>query len=415
MLKTLKVHNFKTFLNTELRFGKRHLLIGKNNSGKTSLVKALDFLAWTAKTELDKAVSTVPGGIEEICNWKLKSDEISITAECALEFDGLPHDFTYELHLERRSGSRAATSGQDDVSVVSEQLSVAVGGRHFVLLQNNGKEAALLHEDQALAGNQQPHRARTLSPKNATMLSRVFELESNRRTVLFRSYLQNWRYFSLSPFAIRHGSDEIGRGSSASLTPPGVFHWWTACDPLGFGLSHSIYQLKNYDDRRYRRIIEQVKMIEPSLEAINFIPAPGQQPVPFITLTNQPRASWQGLSDGTLRALGIALIVETAAACSPPTNSVPSLSFIEEPEDGIYPGVLRRFYDLFEEWAPTSQFIFTSHSPYFIDMFDDKRESVTIFRKATDRSESLTPPRAEVQNGDDRLTLSDEYALELYQ
>src|SRR5260370_11357173 len=148
-------------------------------------------------------------------------------------------------------------------------------------------------------------------------------------------------------------------------------------------------------------------MVEPSLEAINFIPAPGQQPVPFVALTNQPRASWQGLSDGTLRAMGLALIIETAAACSPPTNAVPSLALIEEPENGIFPGLLRRFFDLFEEWAPASQFIFTSHSPYFIDMFDDKREWVTILRKATDRSESSNPPMDEPgKNGDDRLTLS---------
>jgi len=173
--------------------------------------------------------------------------------------------------------------------------------------------------------------------------------------------------------------------------------------------------VKSFDDRRYRRIIELVKLVEPAFEAINYLVAPGQQPVPFVSLSNQSSASWVGLSDGTLRALGLALIIETAAACSPPTNTVPSLSVIEEPENGIFPGLLRRFFDLFEEWAPTSQFIFTSHSPYFIDMFDDKREWVTVFKKATDRSESFHPPKRELGNGDDRLTLSMEYASELFQ
>src|SRR5262249_26871484 len=201
---------------------------------------------------------------------------------------------------------------------------------------------------------------------------------------------RNWRYFSLSPLAIRLGSDETWRRSTSSPTGALPSAWWTACDPDGFDLSLVIFILKSFDDRRYRRIIQHVKMIEPALEAINFIPAPGQHPVPFVELNTQSRASWRGLSDGTLRALGLALIIETAGACSPPTNSVPCLSLIEEPENGIFPGMLRRFFDLFEDWAPTAQFFFTSHSPYFIDMFDDKRECVTILRQAKDRSETFS-------------------------
>jgi predicted ATPase len=193
------------------------------------------------------------------------------------------------------------------------------------------------------------------------------------------------------------------------------FPWWTACDPYGANLSSVLFILKSYDDRRYRRILDHVTMVEPALEAINYIPAPGQQPVPFVSLAGQPRASWQGLSDGTLRALGLALIIETASACSPPTNSVPSLSLIEEPENGIFPGLLRRFFDLFEDWAPTAQFFFTSHSPYFIDMFDDKRECVTLLRRAKDRTETFSPPKAPAVNGDEALTLSAQYASELFQ
>jgi predicted ATPase len=245
------------------------------------------------------------------------------------------------------------------------------------------------------------------------MLSKVYETGTNKRTILFRDYLRNWRYFSLSPLAIRLGSADARRWSpTQSGAPP--FFWWTACDPDGSNLSDVLFILKSSDDRRYLRLIQHVKMIEPSLEGINFIPAPGQPPVPFVALGEQSRASWHGLSDGTLRVLGLALIIETAAACSPPTNSVPALSVIEEPENGIFPGVVRQLFDLFEEWSPTSQYIFTSHSPYFIDMFDSKREWVTILRKADDRTESFSPPRTESENGE-RLGLAAEYASELYQ
>jgi predicted ATPase len=413
MLKILRVHNFKTYLNAELRFGRQHLLIGKNNSGKTALVTLLNFIALTARAELDQASASVPGGLEEICNWYLNSDLIDISCTCELVYAGAPHHYTYALQLSRSGPRRSPTRQPPGLNVIAEQLSVTFGGHNQVLIENNGTEALLLDEQQAIAGGQPAVRTKTLAPQNASMLSKLYELPTNQRALLFRNYLNNWRYFSLSPLAMRAGLPETLNFSSTAGAP--IMIWWTACDPVGSNLSTALFVLKSYDDRRYRRIIEHVKLVEPDLEAINYIPAPGKQPVPFISLAERPKASWQGLSDGTLRALGLALIIETASACSPPTNSVPCLSLIEEPENGIFPGLLRRFFDLFDDWAPTAQFFFTSHSPYFIDMFDDKRECVTILRRMKDRTELFTPPKAEPSNDDEPLSLSAQYASELFQ
>ncbi len=410
MLKKLKVHNFKTFLNSEFTFGPRHLLIGKNNSGKTNLVRLLQFLGLTATNELDQAATWLPGGIQEICNWSLKSDQIDIALDCTWEYEGLPHSYRYELGLERYSPGRALAGKQAGLRLVNERLVLSLESKNLILLENNGIEALILREET----NPQEHD-RAQAPNNATMLSKVYEAESNRRTILFRNYLRNWRYFSLSPLAMRTGPVEAWRGGQAPQAGFPFHGWWTACDPFGFELSNSIFQLKVLDDRRFRQLLKHVRLVEPALEAINHIPAPGQQPVPFVALSNQQNASWNGLSDGTLRAIPMALIIETSAACSPPTNAMPCLTLIEEPENGIYPGLLRRFFDLFEDWAPSSQFIFTSHSPYFIDMFDDKRQWVTILKKATDRSESFSPPNIEPEkNGAERLTLASEYASELF-
>src|SRR5262249_23479107 len=149
-----------------------------------------------------------PGGIEEICNWYLKSDQIDISCTCVLEFERAPHDYTYELQLSRVPSSGSPSSKQPGLSVISERLSANSGGHNLVLIDNDGREALLLHEQQAIAGGQTPHRAKTLAPKNATMLSKVYELATNPRAILFRNYLRNWRYFSLSPLAIRTGWDE---------------------------------------------------------------------------------------------------------------------------------------------------------------------------------------------------------------
>ncbi|MCI0640860.1 MAG: AAA family ATPase [Gemmataceae bacterium] len=416
MLQVLKAHNFKTFLNAEFKFSQRHLVIGKNNSGKTNLMTLMRFLGSTATFELDVAASNIPGGIDEICNWNLKkNDQIDLNVECVLEHAGLPITYAYDLRLERLT-SIGPPGGQGGLRVVNERLAVQSASPVQVLLEIDGNEASLLNEEQPAGQDRSWHQQRMHSPKNATMLSKIYELPTNQRALLFRTFLRNWRYYSISPLLIRFGSTGNPLSSAASQLGASHIRWWTACDPQGESLSQCIFQLKNYDDRRYRRLLEITRVVEPALEAINYITAPGQQAVPFVTLSNQSRASWDGLSDGTLRALGLALIIETSAACSPPTNSVPSLTLIEEPENGIFPGLLRRFFDSYEEWAPTSQFIFTSHSPYFIDMFDDKRQSVTILKKAADRSQSIQPPDIEPsKNGDERLTLAMEYSSELFE
>lgn len=403
MLNTLKLHNFKTFLNAKFDFSIQHLVLGKNCSGKTNLASALRFLGATASDDLDLlAESSVPGGISEITNWNLKSSEFELSCECDLEFDGKPCGFQYELTLCVDSDSQGKLAGLQRLRVLSEILRVnAEGFDNFVLLESDGHEVKMVHEEQAIH-SEAPHRPTTLAPKNATMLSKLYELESNRRAILFRRYLQNWAYFSLSPLSMRYATttttDFLG-----------------GLDSHGERLTNAIFHLKNLDERSYRRLIDHAQIIEPRLQAINFIPAPNQPPIAMVDLLDQPRASWRGLSDGTLRVLALALIIERSAACSPPNSNCPSLAIIEEPENGIFPGQLRRIFDLFEEWAPASQFIFTSHSPYFIDMFDANRDSVTILKMAKDRSECYKPGPPEPLDEKDRLTLSMEYASELFE
>ncbi len=413
MLKLLRAHNFKTFLNTEIRFGRQHLVIGKNNSGKTNLARLLQFLASTSVLEIDKAANGIPGGTAELCNWYLKTGQIEVSCVCSLELDGVSYDYSYELHLER-SGNNAPAMDSPQLRIIKERLSLSGGDLNdFSLISSNGREALILIQEPESSTNDAQKPTTIPAPVNATVLSKVYDLQSNSRIIAFRKYLADWRYFSFSPFWMRYGSSDHWRNASAQQAPAPVIPW-TACDSFGENLASAIYHLNNFDERRYRRLIDHVQGVEPSLEAINFLPVPGRQPIPFIDLEGRSQASWDGLSDGTLRALGLALIIETAAASSPPNTPGSCLSVIEEPENGIFPGLLRHFFDLFEDWAPTAQFIFTSHSPYLIDMFDDKRENVTVLRKAKDRSESIIPPKETINNGQDRLNLSMQYASELF-
>jgi len=394
MLKTLRLHNFRTFLNAELTFTNRHLVIGRNNSGKTNLCRALWFLGATARTDLETAVLTVPGGISEIANWRLNKNQIDLSCTCELPFEGAPYVYTYDLSLKVEPSSAPSGVGQLALHVAGERLVInGPGFKNSKLLENDGRQAQMLHED-----SDEEYKPETLAPADATMLSKLYELKSNRRAIAFRRYLRNWHYFALSPDAIRFGWAKPS--SSRALL-----------GPLGDTLATVLYQEKNFNDRLYRHVLKHTQLVEPSLEAINFFVSPDQAATPFVELRNRPQASWVGLSDGTLRCLALAFIIELVGSTHNADTVPAPLVMIEEPENGIYPGQLRRVFDLFEERAPQGQFVFTSHSPYFIDLFDAFRESVTLLRREEERTKVLSVPPPE--EGSDRPMLSEEYSMEL--
>ncbi len=386
MLKTLRLHNFRTFLNAEINFTQRHLLIGANNSGKTNLCAGLFLLRMTSSTDLPVAGQAVPGGVPEIKNRGLDSGTVELSCTCELPYEGHPHLYVYDLKLSIESSGLPSQEGQVVLRVAHEKLVVnGPGFNDVTLLENDGREAHMRHE-----GSDEGYTAKTLVPSDATMLSKLYELETNRRAISFRRYLSGWRYFALSPEHMRYEWRKPASGLIGLV-------------PRGDNLAMVLFQLKNIDERRYRRVIDHVRLIEPDLEYINFIPAPDQAAVPLVAMRNQPRASWAGLSDGTLRCLALAFIAETA---------IGPLTMIEEPENGIYPGQLRAFFDLFEERTADAQVVFTSHSPYFINLFDGYRDSVTLLRRNRERTEIIPVPPAE--DDPERELLAEQYSMELF-
>jgi len=399
MLKRLRLHNFRTYLNAEIEFGRRHLLIGKNNSGKSNLCYALRFLgATTGQQLLEAAVSCVPGAVAELANFTSKSNRIDFGITCNLPFEQQDLDYEYDLSLEVTSVSAGPTP-TFGLRVVKERLAT-IGGDFGTqrLLDSDGHEAQLLHEEQ-VGREEEPYKATTLAPADATMLSTLYELETNRRAILFRRFLRGWTYYALSPESIRWGWRDQQQADRLYVD--------------GKHVAKALFHLKNRDERRYRRLIERASKVEENLEAINFLVAPDQGIIPFVALKNRREASWAGLSEGTLRVLALSHMIEIADAASSVPGWPPPLTLIEEPENGIYGGLLREILDDFEDCAPKAQFIFTSHAPHFIDLFESELDSVTLLRREGERTvikrleADKSPPAP-----DERLTLAEKYFAE---
>ncbi len=378
MIKKLRLHNFKTFLNFEIDLTRQHLLIGKNNSGKTNLCTAIRFLGATSRLDLPNAAAgCILGGIPEIRNCSYSGKMIDFSVTCELPFDESMLTFQYDLSMEITEAGKSVGVGEVSLRLARERLLLNGGGFSDACLLDNDGQAAQTLDEEPRNRPQGLYKPKLVAPKNATMLSQLYELDTNRRAILFRRFLQSWMYFRLSSDSIRLGWREAERTGSLYYAD-------------GRHLPSAIFKLKNEDDRRYRRLLERVRAhFEPDLEAINFLVSPDQGVVPFVTLRGRPRASWAVLSDGTLLALALSQIIEQADASGDTVGAPPPVMLIEEPETGLYVGALRELMEGFEISSSRAQLIFTSHSPYFIDLFDRDLSSVTSLRKEGDVTSAM--------------------------
>ena len=110
-------------------------------------------------------------------------------------------------------------------------------------------------------------------------------------------------------------------------------------------------------------------------------------------VTNAPDAlSAENASNGTLRFLAMLYVV----LAQPALASRP-LIMIEEPENGIYVGYMKQLLEIFEEAEDRPQLIFTSHSPYFVDLFENRLDSIFVMKKGEQHSAITQPDVAQVK------------------
>ena len=93
-----------------------------------------------------------------------------------------------------------------------------------------------------------------------------------------------------------------------------------------------------------------------------------------------------------------------------PTTGLCPLLLIEEPENGIYVGFLKTLLEMTDE-SQGPQIIFTSHAPYFIDLFDKYLDGIFVL----DQGEQHTQPNInEVKARLEHFPLGEQHFREMW-
>ncbi len=370
MLKTFYVDNFKTLINTTYYLEPVNLLVGDNNSGKTNLCQAIRFLGLTSRTTLSRAANVAANEQWTLANVYLHKSTIDFRMEAELIHEQEPISFKYELSLRLLDSSQVREDGSR-ITLDRECLSAhADGFANAALIKNERGTVQLLHETRSRG--KQSQYVETQAPTDATMLSRLYDLRDNPRANLFKKYLTNWSYYDLDSQQLRLPEARL---LDAVLIPDGG------------NLASVLFNLKNTDERLYRKLIEVTQRIEPRLDVLSFFSPAENQVFMFGEDSSGHRFGPWSMSNGTLRFLAIAYVLLTAQAYKDQAGG--RLVIIEEPETGLFVGHLKGLLSLIDS-SGSGQFIFTSHSPYFIDLFDGMLEGVTVAKRG-DTSSNLVP------------------------
>jgi predicted ATPase len=382
MIKSFTVDNFKSLINFTFTPVGLNLFIGSNNAGKTNICHALRFLSLSSQMLLDYAATACTAEAWNLLNVYIRKDTATFLMTCDLSLGDEKLAFSYELTILSHTGKRLPRIRT--FTVLSEVLRVS--GEKFedqVLIENNEGRARVLNEVnflKKLSSGSEANYIETNAPVDSTVLCRLYDLELNARSILFKRYLASWGYYNLDPAKLRSNT-----ASSNDF----------ALDSTGSNLSSVIYNLHNARPRLERTIMEAARVLEPRLDLFSFQSPDPDHVYMFFEDGKGNKFGVDNVSDGTLRYLAICYLL--LAGDEEKLSGGAPLTIIEEPENGIFVGHLKTLFEKIEPSGSEGQLIFTSHSPYFIDLFDAAVEGLFLIKADNTHSILIRPDPAKVR------------------
>ena len=348
MITCFKVQNYKALRDVNLELTPFHVLIGPNDSGKTSLMHAMMSLSRSLRDPLEKAFVGRWEGTELVWHGSSKA---SILLKAFFEE---PEKLSYEL-----------------VCSFSEQArQVRRESERFITDSNTLEAPKGLHS-------------------NATFASKARNAQDNQHA------------FMAGKVAAFLSGVEFYRWSASMLALPvaAASSLQTTMHQSGFGLAGALDAIFGVDMDKASQLLARFRTIFPQVRSIKLLPKPsytmqGEAETASVTHGAPGKGIYfqfnkQGklvpasqVADGILFVLAYLTILSS--------ENPPRLLLIEEPENGVHPKLLTKVLMILRELIqehPKTQVVLTTHSPYVLDQF--KPEEVTICRREEDGSVSV--------------------------
>jgi predicted ATPase len=347
MITRFRVRNFKALHDVTLDLTPVHVLIGPNNSGKTSVLEAIQALCRSVDFPLDQAFAGQWKGRELV--WRADATG-EITLEVSADDGEGKFDYQLKAQFPALVNSRNIGSAGEIFSTGAEvDLGKQVGknGLSYVLARMRNQNGGTAEQ---LAAAARVHAA----------LSGVHIYRWDPRLLALPAAPDSSRRFRM--------------------------------DPSGFGLALCMDDILGYDRQTFGDLERRFRDIFPEIESIKLIPEPAYKApqdhtksTPVLQLSEGKGIYFQmknmpELVPATQASDGVLLVLAYLTILSLPQP--PKVILLDEPENGIHPKRLRDVISILRDLVGQrrqSQIVLTTHSPYALDMF--KPEEVTVCRQ----------------------------------
>ena len=399
MIRRIQARNYCCLRYVDIALDRFHVLVGPNASGKSTLLDVVAFLGDMVSGGLEAAVERRTRNFQDLV-WRRPTTQLGF--ELAVEFDipedvkaQLPRDkdfelFRYEVAIReggdgiRIDSERGLLMPREDESPRQEVLKfpAPLDGPESILLGGGrpGSRTILSKSRDArdnfnVEVSEQAGKGWTISISFGPARSTLGNLPespdrfpvSTRVKRLLESGLQ--RLF-LDSARMRQTSPPTRRRE--------VFA------PDGSNLPRVIRQLREEKEAVFGDWLAHVRAALPEIDDIRVVEREEDRHC-YLMLrhgTGVEVPSWQ-VSDGTLRLLALTL----PAYLADPGK----VYLMEEPENGLHPGVIQDVYDALSS-VYDSQVLLATHSPIFLSHTD--LEHVLCFAKDDDGATDVIPARA---------------------
>lgn len=357
-IEAIKVKNFKLYKELSITgLQKFNVFLGANGSGKTTLFKIFSFLVTCLKENVTVAVNR-EGGFKEIITRGASLENTFIEFE--IKFRNFEQNeksplVTYELKIGFEKGK---------IFVEREILKYRRGNRgkpwHF-LDYSRGNGTAIKNENayiQKLGEVKEEREDQPLGAEDILALKGLGQFERYKTIKSFRTLLEQWLVANLQNEEMRRIND-VGADQQLSSS--------------GNNLAQVASFIHQYHPDIFQEILDKMKKRVPGIDKVDVtINEAGQVLLKFGDNSFTDPFISKYTSDGTIKMFAYLILLHDP--------SPRPLLCIEEPENYLYPTLLRELAEEIRLYANRGGQVFVStHSPDFVDAL--KIEELFLVKK----------------------------------
>lgn len=363
-LRKVRVENFGCLRDVTVELEPLTVLVGPNDSGKSTFLRPLENLA--AASQLEKGWSELFPTSAAVAAQTFNGDGDPIRLRLEGATDSSPH--VYETMLVFEYGTTCCW----------ERLDI---GELHIEKDQKGTRVVRGPTDEGTSFSGGPYQLPLLHPYYSSSVDRAYVAAARPAEPLLAS-LRGIRLYSLRPENLREPS------APSSAQKPSLL------DVSGLGLPLAIANLLLSGRDILERIEKALVSAMPHVRRIDvkqnaYHSGKAKVFVYDLELVTRSgaRIPSHAISDGVLLFLGYLYLV-----LGPDPASI---LLIEEPETGIHPGLLRRLMQLFRDMTtgahggPPTQIIITTHSPLLLNLVQP--EEIRVFQRGEDGATTVMP------------------------